>query len=234
MSTRRFLSLFLPSKPKVISSPPSDMTRRVKKARNETEDIGVVNSVLTDPFIRNAFLKSSINRGDQKTAIFILMMQQFKQLYDGLSQVKAYSIYDISIRIKESDVSKTSAHASASHAQWGNKGTSYTPTPSYLQIQSEEGPSYDSFLSNIAISKEQSVQIAQYLQDGRIKNAFDDAYATLCTQLLHKKTVKDFINQIVSDSRSFTPQGKSESYITRLASDLESVGFNTRIMGLYF
>ncbi|MBO1326823.1 hypothetical protein K2X14_17170 [Acetobacter sp. TBRC 12305] len=233
MSTRKFLSLFLPSKPKVISSPTPDTTHRVKKARNETDDIGAINSVLTDPLIRNAFLKSFINRGDQKSAIFILMMQQFKKSYDGLSQVKAYSIYDISIRIKESDESKNSTHASTPQAQLGSKGTSYTSIPSYLQIQSEDGPSYDSFLSNIAISKEQSVQIARYLQDGRIKNAFDGAYATVCAQLLHKKTVKDFINQIVSESRSFTPQGKSESYISQLASNLETVGFDTRAMGLY-
>lgn len=233
MSTRKFLSLFLPSKPKVISSPTIATTPRLKKARNETGSIGAVNSVLTDPLIRNAFLKSSINRGDHTTAIFILMMQQFKKSYDGLSQVKAYSIYDISIRIKNDNVSKKSVQVSGYQNLSGGNGGSHARIPSYMQTQSVEVQSYSGFLSNIAIPDEERVQIVRNLHDGRIKNAFDSAYATMCAELVPKEQVDTFINQILSGSSSFTPQGNCERYISQLASELKSVDFDTRAMGLY-
>lgn len=227
MSTRKFLSLFLPSKPKTISSPETDTKFRLKRSVNETKEIEALNSVLTNPLIRSAFLKACINRGDQKSAIFILMMQQFKKAYDGLSSVKANSIHYISVRIKEEEKSKNT------QAQEPKTLSRFMHTPSYFKNQTVEEQSYDSFLSSIDISDQQRDKIVKDLQDGRVKNAFDDAYATVCAALLGQNKVSAFIDQMVSESKRYTPRGNNETYIRQLAEDLQNVGFDTKAMGLY-
>ncbi|MBO1326523.1 hypothetical protein K2X14_15095, partial [Acetobacter sp. TBRC 12305] len=212
----QFQNIFMPKKPHII---------HLTFDETNIDRLGSVhrfNRELTSSVRRNAFFIASVNQQLQESAIFILLMQQFKK---KPNLIMAQTVHDISIKVKNSGDDFSYPEPLGRRESIKKKFSSFF-RPETIDV------SYEKFIGEINIGHKDRQKIDRHIQNGDCYKAFDAAHAIVCKMLLDNKD-KDGRNIIQIMQAGTLTKPKAIKHLAQLRQTLTVAGFDVEEMGLY-